>query len=255
MKHNLLIGAISGNYSISDIKKWVETSEKWEDVDRVLLVYNHQDNPELLTYLQQNNIGVVVPSFDFFGQPLTTILTDTGRTTPENSYTLVHNLRFFHISQYLEQVDYVKVFTTDVKDVYFNNSPFDKTPQSGLVVTGEVIRYFEDEWNTRHLITNLGLFGYQLLEEEVCNVGVFGGGREDVMSLCRDIYLLSCGKPLVADQTSFNYLIRNTYRTKTTLTSIEDYFAVHLHVVSTGQVELDLTKLNNYIIVHQYDRL
>ena len=75
------------------------------------------------------------------------------------------------------------------------------------------------------------------------------------MNLCRDIYLLSCGKPLVADQTSFNYLIRNGYRKKTTLTSIQDYFAVHLHVVSTGQIKLDLSKINDYIIVHQYDRL
>jgi hypothetical protein len=251
---NLLIGAISGNYTVENIKRWVETSE-WDDVDRVLLVYNQQDNPELLTYLQENKVGVIVPSFDFFGQPLTTVNTDTGNMTPETSYSLVHNLRFFHISQYLEQVDYVKVFTTDVKDVYFNKSPFGKTPESGIVATGEVIRYSEDEWNTRHAITNLGLFGYQLLQEEVCNVGVFGGGREDIMSLCRDIYLLSCGKPLVADQTSFNYLIRNNYKSKTILTSIGDYFAVHLHVVSTGQVELDLTKLNHYIIVHQYDRL
>jgi hypothetical protein len=254
MVNNLLIGAISGNYTVENIKRWVQTSE-WVDVDRVLLVYNQQDNPELLTYLQQNKVGVIVPSFDFFGQPLTTVNTDTGNITSETSYSLVHNLRFFHISQYLEQVDYVKVFTTDVKDVYFNKSPFDKTPESGIVATGEVIRYSEDQWNTRHAITNLGLFGYSLLEEEVCNVGVFGGGREDVMSMCRDIYLLSCGKPLVADQTSFNYLIRNSYKDKTTFTSIGDNFAVHLHVVSTGQVELDLTKLNHYIIVHQYDRL
>jgi len=252
--NNLLIGAISGNYTVENIKRWVETSE-WEDVDRVLLVYNQQDNPKLLTYLQENKIGVIIPNFDFFGQPLTTVNTNTGNITPETSYTLVHNLRFFHISQYLEQVDYTKVFTTDVKDVYFNKSPFEKTPESGIVATGEVIRYSEDEWNTRHAITNLGLFGYNLLEEEVYNVGVFGGGKEDVKSLCRDIYLLSCGKPLVADQTSFNYLIRNSYKDKTTLTSIGDYFAIHLHVVANGKVKFDLDNINKYIIVHQYDRL
>jgi hypothetical protein len=254
MNNNLLIGAISGNYTVENIKRWVETSE-WEDVDRVLLVYNQQDNPKLLTYLQENKIGVIIPNFDFFGQPLTTVNTNTGNMTPETSYTLVHNLRFFHISQYLEQVDYTKVFTTDVKDVYFNKSPFEKTPESGIVATGEVIRYSEDEWNTRHAITNLGLFGYNLLEEEVYNVGVFGGGKEDVKSLCRDIYLLSCGKPLVADQTSFNYLIRNSYKDKTTLTSIGDYFAIHLHVVANGKVKFDLDNINKYTIVHQYDRL
>jgi hypothetical protein len=45
MNNNLLIGAISGNYTVENIKRWVETSE-WEDVDRVLLVYNQQDNPK-----------------------------------------------------------------------------------------------------------------------------------------------------------------------------------------------------------------
>jgi hypothetical protein len=254
MANNLLIGAISGNYKVQDIQRWVETSE-WVDVHRVLLVYNQQDNPELLDYLREKKIGIVTPDFDFFGQPLNSVFTNTGTVTPETSYSLVHNLRFFHIAQYLQQTEYLKVFTTDVKDVYFNASPFHKTPDTGLVATGEVIKYSEDEWNTRHAITNLGLFGYSILEEEVYNVGVFGGGREDVMNLCRDIYLLSCGKPLVADQTSFNYLIRNGYRKKTTLTSIQDYFAVHLHVVSTGQIKLDLSKINDYIIVHQYDRL
>lgn len=252
--NNLLIGAISGNYKVEDIRRWVETSE-WVNVDRILLVYNQQDNPELLKYLKEKKVGVITPDFDFLGQPLSNVFTNTGTTTLETSFNLVHNLRFFHIAQYLQQVDYLKVFTTDVKDVYFNASPFDRTPETGIVATGEVIRYSEDSWNTQHIITNLGLFGYSILEEEVYNVGVFGGGRVDVMNLCRDIYLLSCGKPLVADQTSFNYLIRNSYREKTTFTSIKDYFAVHLHVVSTGQIKFDLAEMDKYIIIHQYDRL
>ena len=254
MKSNLLIGAISGNYSVKDIEKWVETSQ-WSDVDRVLLVYNKQDNLELLQYLQEKNIGVITPDFDFFGQPLNIVPTNTGNVTLEISYSLVHNLRFFHIAQYLQQVNYTKVFTTDVKDVYFNASPFNRTPENGLVATGEVIKYSQDEWNTRHAITNLGLFGYSMLEEEVYNVGVFGGGRESVMNLCRDIYLLSCGKPLVADQTSFNYLIRNKYKEETTFTSVQDHFAVHLQVVASGKIKLDLSTIKDYIIVHQYDRL
>lgn len=254
MLNNLLIGAISGNYSVMDIKNWVGSSQ-WANVDRVLLVYNQQDNPELLKYLQQEKIGIITPDFNFHGQPLTTVPTNTGTMSLETSYNLVHNLRFFHIAQYLQEVNYTKVFTTDVKDVYFNASPFDRIPDSGLIATGEAIKYSEDEWNTRHAITNLGLFGYSILEEEVYNVGVFGGGRENVMNLCRDIYLLSCGKPLVADQTSFNYLIRNSYKDKVTFTSINDLFAVHLHVVATGQVKLDITKIKDYSIVHQYDRL
>ena len=253
MNKNLLIGAISGNYSISDIKNWAESS-RWVDVDRTLLIYNSQDNPALIEYLTQEGIDIITPDFDFFGRPLSATNTDTGNVTLQGTYDLVHNLRFFHISQYLESVEYQKVFTTDVKDVYFNSSPFDKTPDDAIIATGEVVKYNEHDWNTRHLLTNLGLFGHNLLEEEVYNVGVFGGGKEQVKALCRDIYLLSCGKPLVADQTSFNYLIRNSYKDKTTLTSLEDKFTVHLHVIKEGVVKFNLEDLKDYTVVHQYDR-
>lgn len=251
---NLLIGAISANYKVQDISRWVETSN-WNDVDRALMLYNSNNNSDLLEYLHANNIEVICPDFNFFGEPLSTVSTNTGAHTLESSYNLVHNLRFLHISQYLDETNYTKVFTTDVKDVYFNKSPFDRTPEYGIIATGEVIKYNEDQWNMKHLITNLGIFGIELIDKEVFNVGVFGGGMKDVKNICKDIYLLSCGKPLVADQTSFNYLIREAYKDQTILTSINDQFAIHLHVVSTGQINFNLDELSNYTIVHQYDRI
>ena len=48
---NLLIGAISGNYSPQDLKNWVETSN-WENCERVLLLYNPSNNG-LEDYLKQ----------------------------------------------------------------------------------------------------------------------------------------------------------------------------------------------------------
>jgi len=97
MKTNLLIGAISGNYSIKDIQRWVETSD-FENVERVLLLYNSKENPQLQKYLKQNNIGVVFPTFDFFGQEKEVFETNTGKVTLDNSYELIHNIRFLHIA-------------------------------------------------------------------------------------------------------------------------------------------------------------
>jgi len=251
---NLLIGAISGNYSAKDIEKWVSTSN-FQDVHRTLLLYNHTQNPELITFLQQNNIEIVLPEFGFDGQEQKVFGVDTGRTTMGNSHNLVHNLRFLHIYFYLRDNKFNKIFTTDVKDVYFNSSPFDLTPSEGIIATGEVIKYNEDAWNTNHLVTNLGALGLEYLNEEVLNVGVFGGGYKDIKNICRDIYLMSCGKHKVADQTSYNHLVRTTYKDKTKFTSIEDNFAVHLQVVAKGQVKFNLDNLKNYCIVHQYDRL
>ena len=253
MNNNLLIGAISGNYSVNDIKNWVKTSN-FEDTDRVLYLYNSDNKSPLVSYLLENKIDVYIANCDFFGNEQDIFLTDTGKVTPENSYNLVHNIRFLHIANFLRDTNYEKVFITDVKDVIFTQSPFPRVPKEGIIATGEVIRYNQHQWNLEHLYTNLGLIGYGLEEEEVLNVGVFGGGQEDVKSICKEIYLMSCGKFKVADQTSFNYLVRNSYKHKTIFTTLEDKFAVHLHVIKEGIVNFDLNTLKDYTVIHQYDR-
>jgi hypothetical protein len=253
MNSNLLIGAISGNYSVADIKNWVQTS-KFEDTDRVLYLYNRDSNSPLVSYLAENNVDVYLPQINFFGESQDEFLTDTGRVTLESSYNLIHNARFLHIANFLKSMQYKKVLITDIKDVIFTQSPFPKIPSEGIIATGEVIKYRDHAWNLDHLYTNLGFLGFDLVEEEVLNVGVFGGGAKDVESLCKDIYLMSCGKFKVADQTSFNYLIRSSYKHKTTFTSLEDKFAIHLHVIKEGVVKFNLNNLKDYTIIHQYDR-
>jgi hypothetical protein len=250
---NLLIGAISGNYSPQDIRVWVESSD-FEEVERVLLLYNRTSSA-LEQYLQSKNIHVVVPDFDFWGQPAVDFTTDTGTMTLDTSYSLVHNLRFLHIWNFLETNVYDTVLITDVKDVCFNTNPFAKLDSKKLTATSEVIAYKEEDWNQDHLHYNLGIIGLsELLDKPVYNVGVFGGNYELVKSMCADIYLMSCGKYKVADQTSFNYLIHTKYKDDTNFTSLGHNIAVHLHVIKAGLVPFDLHTLSQYSIIHQYDR-
>jgi hypothetical protein len=145
---------------------------------------------------------------------------------------------------------------TDVRDFYFNSDPFQKIPSDKIIASSEVIKYEKEKWNERHLYNNLTMIGYQqLISSEVYNVGVFGGNPQMVRDICADIYLMSVGKPLVADQTSFNYLIQTSHKDKVLFTDLKDKFAVHLHVVANGMVPFDLSTLKEYLIVHQYDRL
>ena len=160
-----------------------------------------------------------------------------------------------YIHRYLQEEKYNKVLVTDVKDVKFNFNPFDKLPSNKLLATGEVIKYKEDEWNMQHLIYNTGIFGFDFKEEEVLNVGVFGGSADLVRDISRDIFLLSAGKPKVADQTSFNYLARTLYKDKFIFSSLEDKIAVHLQVIVSGLVKFDYDTIQEYPIVHQYDRI
>jgi len=250
---NLLIGAISGNYTRGDVETWV-LSSAFEGVERVLLLYNRGD-VSLENYLKQENILVINPTFDFWGQEVGTFNVNTGDIDTGSSYTLVHNIRFFHIWSFLLENRYSKVLITDVKDVCFNGNPFEDLVEGKLTVTSEEILYRQEDWNQQHLHMNLGLIGLAaLLEQPVYNVGVFGGDYDLVKEMCADVYLLACGKYKVADQTSFNYLINTKYKNKVKLSTLADRFTVHLHVIHAKLVPFDLHTISNYKIIHQYDR-
>ena len=252
MKTNLLIGAISGNYTIEDVRGWIETSN-FDNVERVLLLYNN--NSELEEFLINNNIQCIKPTQDFWGRS-EEFTTNTGTMNLASSYTLIHNIRFYHIWQFLMQSEYKNVIITDIRDVYFNANPFEVLDINSITATSEIITYEQEEWNKQHLYENLGFIGIDLLlNKPVYNVGVFGGPVELIKDLCSDIYLLSVGKPKVADQTSFNYLIHTKYKNVTKFTDLTEQFAVHLHVINAGLVEFDLNKVSQYKIVHQYDRI
>lgn len=251
---NLLIGAISGNYNPNDVKNWVETSN-WEECDRVLILYNPSKNG-LEEYLIQHNINVLLPNFDFWGNDKSEFIHNTGECNFEVSYDLIHNIRFFHIWKFLCDNDYEKVLITDVKDVYFNSSPFDDLHVNNITATSEEIIYENEDWNKAHIHYNLGVIGLEtLLHYPVYNVGVFGGGKKIVEEMCADIYLMSVGKYKVADQTSYNYLIQTKYKNKTIFTNLKNKLAVHLHVINSGLVEFDMSTINEYKIIHQYDRI
>lgn len=257
---NILIGAISGNYSIDKIRNWVESSNyNRENFKRVLIIFNPQDNTELQGYCESNNIEVLYPTYDFWGQPKEWFEHHTGKANLLSTYELIHNIRFFYINQFLSNhsQDGDKVIITDVSDVRFNPDkfPFDFIPNDKLVATSEIIKYKEHQWNYEHLVHNLGMLGLAIENEEVLNVGVFGGPTNLVKNLSRDIYLMSVGKPKVADQTSFNFLARTTYSDKFIFSDLKDKFAVHCHVINEGAVEFDLNTLEDYTIIHQYDRL
>lgn len=251
---NLLIGAVSGNFNISDVNRWVESSKGF-GCDRILFLYNNT-NSELLNYLIDNDIDVISPEFDLYALPVETFETNTSKNTLQSSYILIHNVRFLHIWKLLDDRDYAKVLVTDVRDVYFNRDPFDILPNDKLLATSEEISYEKESWNNAHLFHNLGMIGSKLLtDKNVFNVGVFGGSGNLVKEISKDIYLLSVGKQLVADQTSFNYLIQTNYKNDVVFTGLNDKFAVHLDVISKGLVPFDMNTIDDYVIVHQYDRL
>jgi hypothetical protein len=255
---NLLIGAISTNYGIDDIQNWVASAKKvlTQEDDIYILLYNFKSESELVPYLESNGVNVLTLDFDLFGSPIDQFETNTGLLVPATAYKLVHNIRFLHIWRMLLEIAYVEVLITDVKDVIINKRPFGRfSGDEYIVASSEVIRYQDHDWNKEHIHQTFGIASFDLLSQDVNNVGVILGKGEVIKHLCLDIYLNAINKVKVADQTAFNYLINNSYKCKTIRTDLKDKWAVHLHVINEGRVPFDLHTLSEYTIIHQYDRL
>lgn len=258
-KPNILLGAVSGNYTTFDVRNWVESAKNVLSIDdRIsLLVYNAQDNRDLISYLHGEGVEVYEPMFDLWGQRIGRFETNTGTLTQENGYKLIHNIRFLHFWHLLSQIQYNQVLITDVKDVIINKNPFNKYDDRDdfVIASSEEILYCDHEWNRVHIEQTFGLVSLNLLDKPVYNVGVVLGKGQILLNLCIDIYLNAINKHKVADQTAFNYLIQHSYKKHTVFTDLQDKWAVHLHVINEGKVAFDLNTLKDYVIIHQYDRL
>jgi hypothetical protein len=254
-----IIGSISGNYTINNLKTWIETSNSFENVERVLFLYN-DTNPELKQFCIDNNVNLIIPDFDFYGNELKDFIADSGKLTTDNAHKMIHHIRFLHYSFFLNDLNEDdRIILTDINDVKFQNNPFEHKifkSHKGIIATSEEITFEKENWNFDCLKATFGVLSFGDIKSKTINcAGVIGGSAGVLSKLCADIYLLCLNKSRNADQVAFNYLINGSYKPLTTFSNIEDNFTVHLHVIAHKLVSFDLTKLNDYSIIHQYDRL
>lgn len=257
MKRKLLIGAISGNYTVTNLKNWVDTSN-YPDIERILFYYN-PTNSDIIEYCKQNNIQIITPNFGFYNQTVNEFLANSGMLTIENSPLLIHHVRFFHWWYFLRELnDDDLVILTDVNDIIFNDNPFTKLESFnhiGIVASSEEVTHEQEQWNLRNFWTTFGIVTDEFKNKKIYNAGTISGTAKIISNLCRDIYLLSINKPRNADQAAYNYLIHTSYKSYTKFTDLSDNWGVHLHVINEGIVSFNLDHIKNYTIVHQYDRL
>jgi hypothetical protein len=254
---NFLIGCISGNYTLNNIQTWVETSN-YENITRILFYYN-ATNQDIIDYCKQNNVEVIIPNFDMFGNEVPQFLANSGELTIQNSPYLIHHVRFLHWWYFLQSCeDDDLVLLTDVNDVMFNGNPFDTLAafrHDGIVASSEEVTHEQETWNLQNFWTTFGIITEEFKDKYIYNAGSIAGNVKTVSDLCRDIYLLSINKPRNADQAAYNYLIQTAYKHKTLFTNLDNNWGVHLHVINQGLVEFDLDNCKNYKIIHQYDRI
>ena len=193
---NLIIGGFT-NYNYNQLKPWVESINEvcGDEVDRVLVV--GKTDQETIGELIKRNFRIV---------PMMEI------NAP------IHVARFLSIYEYLKNQwqEYDYVVTTDVKDVYFQADPFEifkddffHNQNLKLVVASEGLKYKDEPWGNENLLQAYGPYVHeQFKENEIFNVGTFGGYSEYVKDMVFNIITNALNRPIpICDQAVFNVLI------------------------------------------------
>jgi len=195
---DLIIGGCT-NYGINELKPWVlSVNECMPDAHKVMCVGNA--TAETIKWLSEQG-------FDIVNMP--------------NMNVPVHVLRFLSIYEYLRNTwqDYRYVVTTDVKDVFFQWSPFkwmedqsignDMIVNQKLVCGSEGMRYCDEPWGNENLMQAYGPYVHELFKnEKIYNVGVLGGTAEYLKDLVFNIFTNAINRPIaICDQAVFNVLI------------------------------------------------
>jgi hypothetical protein len=187
---NLIIGGFT-NYNANHLKPWVLSAKIHAgDNDDVVLVYGNASD-ETLNWLESQGV-IIVPMLEVQNVP-------------------IHVLRFLSIHNYLVQhwQKYDYVITTDVKDVYFQTDPFKFLVSRKLVIASEGLKYKDEPWGNENLYQAYGQYVYEEFKNnEIFNVGTFGGQSEYVKDMVFHIFTNGINRPIpICDQAVFNVLL------------------------------------------------
>jgi hypothetical protein len=250
---NLIIGGFT-NYGINQLKPWVISAKEVAGDNDVVLVYGNATD-ETLDWLVEQNV-VIVPMLQSQNIP-------------------IHVLRFLSIYEYLNKhwqfYDYV--VTTDVKDVYFQADPFKFLVDRKLVIASEGLKYKDEPWGNENLFQAYGPYVYEKFKDnEIFNVGTFGGKSEYVKDMVFHIFTNGINRPIpICDQAVFNVLL-NTQPFKDIATKTIQWAAELGTIMDPSKIEqfkpnllcdepiwedgkLKYSDGLVFPIVHQYDRV
>ena len=270
MKKDLIISSLSKNYLWSELKCWINSIKKTTySGDILFFCYNFDGTEDTLQKLKDHNIEVVLPNNTYLGEGCDKFVFNSGHITKDNSHIAIHNVRFFHIWQYLNEcnIDYDRIINTDIRDIVFQYNPsdwLDKNLKKNILAPCEEVLYKNQNWNITNSFKSFGPYVYEYILKEsfVCNAGSFAAKKEQFKNLCIINYLMSNNTGINADQAGLNVLF-NVLKNDTQLARMNDGWAFQAGGVNDSkdyyQIKNDViyTKESNvpYCILHQYDRV
>ncbi len=191
-----------------------------------------------------------------------------------------HVERFHHIYEFIKELNYDHIITTDIKDVIFQLDPtrfVDNDSPNYLLVGGEGLNIEHETWGFENLSNSVGFEEAKRIQsKEVLNVGVLIGSACAIKTILHFISTCAIGRSdPIADQAMFNWVAHNSLlNIQLRITTydradivhlgtlldprVEDAYSVHhihgkLPYFKDGQYYNAAGQL--YAIVHQYDRV
>lgn len=285
---DLILGAISNNYKLEDIRNWIHSIKmSGFQGDVVVFCYNFADDLTVPRYLQEMGATCILPETNNYGQQVTQFEFHSGRTNKENYHMLVHNMRFFHFWQFLTQSEerYRYVFHTDTRDLVFQTNPSDwMLAEFGLcdscddiVAPSENVLIKDEPWVTEMIHKLVGPYVYELTLKDrlALNVGSFAGPHITFADMCLSIYQTSLSVnqqflPALGDQPAFDVLVNTSFRTRAYIAEPSSLYSCQCGTMIPAQFQdkqVESTDIaitddgvvtNNgkpFMILHQYDRV
>ena len=176
----------------------------------------------------------------------------------------IHMHRLISIYMILKQLDrnYRYVITTDVRDVVFQKNPseyLERNLKKNILVSTENVKYKDEPWGIKNILEGYNQLLLDRYSDELsCNVGVLAGDYKSMMDLLLLNYLVSQSGNTqhYTDQSSFNFIIHNNnVKDSIQIEGLETNWALQLGTLNNPNI-IGNTNINvdNYVIVHQYDR-
>jgi hypothetical protein len=236
-----LIISASTRYTKKELHNYVESiNQSGFDGDKIMVVYDI--TKETVDWLKEN--GWEVYQSQLQGH--------------------IHMYRLITIYSILKQLnrEYRYLITTDVRDVVFQKNPstyLENNLNKNILVSTENVLYKDESWGTKNILEGYGEFYLDIFKDKLsCNVGVLAGKYENMLDLLLLNYLVSQSGNTqhYTDQSSFNFIIHNKLvQDSVQIEGLETNWALQLGTMDNPNlIGSKIYKIEDYIIVHQYDR-
>jgi hypothetical protein len=191
-----------------------------------------------------------------------------------------HVERFYHIYEFIRNLNYDHIITTDITDVVFQTDPthlIESAIPNYLLVGGEGLNIEHEKWGFKNLCDSVGLKEAERIQsKEVLNVGVLVGSANAIKTILHFIANCAIGRAdPIADQAMFNWVAHNALLDiQLKITTYDCAEIVHLGTLLDPRIKEEYSVYHNhgklpyfkagqyynptgqlYAIVHQYDRV